>query len=89
LEDLLLRYGVQKALIDLDSIFNFCEDKLNLLSAAVSTLMPVKLGVGALCCKEANLLTADAVIKFMMETVGNQNSEMATELHTVSKLRIS
>ena len=51
--------------------------------------MPVKLGVGALCRKEANILTADAAITFMMKTVGNQNSEMATKLHTASKLRIS
>jgi hypothetical protein len=42
-----------------------------------------------LCCKEATLLIADATIKFVMETVGNENSEIARELHTALKLRIS
>jgi hypothetical protein len=68
-----LTYCVQKAWIDLHSSINFCEDEFNLLSAAMPTLMPMKLAVDVLCHKERNLLTADAAIKFTMETVGNQN----------------
>ena len=49
----------------------------------------MNLAVGALCCREANLLTAVAAIKFMMETVGNENSEMAREVKTALELRIS
>jgi hypothetical protein len=40
----------------------------------------MNLAVGALCCRETNLLTAIAAIKFMMETVGDEDSEMATEV---------
>jgi len=40
---------------------NFCEDEFNLLSVAVSALMPTKLAVDVLYCKEANLLTADVL----------------------------
>jgi hypothetical protein len=42
-----------------------------------------------LCCIEAALLIADAAIKFVMETLGNENSEIARELHTAMKLCIS
>jgi hypothetical protein len=34
-------------------------------------------------------LTADAAIQFMMETFGNQNSEIAREWHTALKLLTS
>jgi hypothetical protein len=44
--------------------------------------MPINLAVGVLCCREANLLIAFAAIKFMMETVGNENSEIAKEVQT-------
>jgi hypothetical protein len=40
------------------------------------------LAVYALCRKDANLLTAGAVIKFMIGTLGNENSEIARELQT-------
>jgi hypothetical protein len=68
---------VQKALIDVDLSRNFCDVELSLLSAALSALMPTNLAVDALCCKEANLLTAVAAIKFMLEILGNENSEVA------------
>jgi len=45
--------------------------------------------VHVLCHKEATLLIADAAIKFVMETLGNENSEIVREMHTALKLRIS
>jgi hypothetical protein len=42
-----------------------------------------------LCRKEASLLITDAAIKFVLETLGNENSEIARELHAGLKLRIS
>jgi len=44
----------------------FRENEITLLSAVISAPTPAKLAVYALCRKEANLLTAVAVIKFMM-----------------------
>ena len=49
--------------------------------------MSLKLAVNALCCKEANPLTADAAIKIVMETLGNENSETAREFQMALKLR--
>jgi hypothetical protein len=42
-----------------------------------------------LCRKEATLLIADAAIKFVMETLGNENSEIVREMHTALKLHTS
>ena len=36
--------------------------------------------------KEANLVTADAVIKFMMDTFGNENADITRELQMVLEL---
>jgi hypothetical protein len=49
----------------------------------------MNLAVGVLCCREANLLTAVAAIKFMMETVGKENSEISEEVQTALELLIS
>jgi hypothetical protein len=68
---------------------NFCEDEFNLLSVAISALMPTKLAVDMLYCKETNLLIAGAVIQLMMVTLGNENSELAIELQLSLKLHIS
>ena len=46
---------MQKACIDVNISINFCEDEFNLLSVAISALMPTKLAVEALYRKEANL----------------------------------
>jgi hypothetical protein len=40
--------------------------------------MSVNCAVGALFCREADILTAFVVIKCMMETVGSENSEIAS-----------
>jgi hypothetical protein len=49
----------------------------------------MNLAVGVLCCREGNLSTAVAAIKFMTETVGNENLEIAKEVQTALKLRTS
>jgi hypothetical protein len=46
----------------------------------------MNLAVGPLCCREGNLLTACAAITFVMETVGNENSEIAREVQTALEL---
>jgi hypothetical protein len=49
----------------------------------------MNLAVGPLCCREANILTAVAAIKFMMETLGSEYSKIAREVQTTLELRIS
>jgi hypothetical protein len=61
--------------------------RMNLLATPITSLLPIKLAVDAL--RRKDLLTADVAIKFMMETLGNENSEIVRELQMVLKLRIS
>lgn len=83
-----VRYCVQKALIDLKSNITFSEDEFGLLFAAISTFMPIKLAVEAICRRDANLLTADAALKFMMSTIDEHNSQLSTDLTDALKKRI-
>lgn len=62
---------------------------VNSLFTAVSALLRVKLAEDAQWRKEPNLLTADIAIKFMMESLGDENSEILRELQMVSTLHIS
>ena len=62
---------------------------MNLLSTAIPALMSITLAVDAPCHKETNLLTAYVAIKFMMEAIGNENSEIIRELQTALQLRTS
>lgn len=67
-----------------DSSINFCGVEFNLPSAAIaiSPLIPIKLAVDTQCCKDANRLTADVAIKFLMRTLGNESLKTATEEQT-------
>jgi len=76
---------VQKALIDLIQLVIYVRKELNLLSV----LMSLKLVVNAICCKAANPITADAAIKFTMESLGKEISERARELQMEFKLCFS
>jgi hypothetical protein len=49
----------------------------------------MSLAVGALCCREACLLTSVAARKLMRETVGNKNSEITREVQTALERHIS
>jgi hypothetical protein len=62
---------------------------MNLLPTPIYSLLPIKLAVDALRRKEANLLTTNVAIKFMMGTPGNKNSEIVIAFQMVLKLRVS
>lgn len=64
-----IKFCIQKALIDISSDIHFSDEEFNLLSSLIAALTPVKLTVDALCRKDANLLTADASLTFMLDTL--------------------
>lgn len=73
-------------IIDITSDTHFCNEEFNLLFSIIAALIPVKLTVDALCRKDANLLTADASLTFMLDTLSQQKS--ALELLEALKSRI-
>ncbi|OXA54474.1 hypothetical protein Fcan01_11805 [Folsomia candida] len=83
-----LKVSILKSLIDIDSEMSFSEQEWATLSSLASVLEPVKLTVEALCRRDTNLHTADAMLQFMITKLENQNSTMSTELVTVLTRRI-
>lgn len=83
-----IKFCIQKALIDISSDIHFSDEEFNLLSSIIAALTPVKLTVDALCRKDANLLTADASLTFMLDTLSQQKSAIALELLEALKSRI-
>lgn len=74
--------------MNLYTIYHFSDKEFNLLSSIIAALTPVKLTVDALCRKDANLLTADASLTFMLNTLSQQKSTIALELLEALKSRI-
>lgn len=78
-----IKFCIQKALIDISSNVHFSDEEFNLLSSIIAALT-----VDALCRKDANLLTADASLTFMLDTLSQQKSAIALELLEALKSRI-
>ena len=68
-----LKSCILKSLIDLKSNWSFEEEELHKVHTLVMTLEPVKLGVEALCRRDATLLTADTTISFMLNNLGSSD----------------
>ena len=60
---------VQKALLDLDIGININDDEFTHISNIFKALDPVKLAVEALCRRDANFISAEATIKFLLEEI--------------------
>jgi len=85
-----IKFCIKKALIDIGYEYDihFSDEEFNLLSSIIAALTPVKLTVDALCRKDANLLTADASLTFMLDALSQQKSAIALELLEALKSRI-
>ena len=66
-----IKQPVQKALLDLDLGININDDEFTHISNIVKALDPIKLAVEALCRRDANFITAEATIKFLLEEIQN------------------
>ena len=79
---------MKNTLYDVYSRVNFCGADFN-LCLSIFELMTIKSAIDMLCHKETNNLNADAAIKFTMESLDNENSEIDTALPTALNLCIS
>lgn len=86
---LFLKTCIQKALIDLKSPITFQENDFNTISDIVDILAPIKLAVEALCRRNANLCTADAVLKLLISEISKKQSPLAQDMIQALKNRIS
>ena len=64
-----LRIPIHKALLDLDIDIKLNDEEFHHINNIVQALDPIKLAVEELCRREANLITAEATIKFLFEEI--------------------
>ena len=75
-----IKFCIQKALIDIISDIYFSDKKFNLLFIIIPAFTLIKVTVDASCRRDANLLTAEASLTFMFNTLSQQKSTIALEL---------
>ena len=83
-----LKSCIQKSDIDLKLNINFTETDFETVSATISALLPVKIAVESLCCKDANLISADAALTFMFDRKCEIKSSLSIELMSALKQHI-
>lgn len=79
---------VQKSLLDLRSDIVFSDQEVILLQNAINALLPIKLTVEAICRRDANLLTTDAALSFLLQTLSDLDSEISRDLKHQLEIRI-
>ena len=85
---LALKTCIQKALIDLNHPVSLNESDFVVLLEIIEVLAPVKLAVDALCRRDANLCTADAVLIFLFQQIVLKQSPFANKKFQARKTRI-
>ena len=66
-----IKAPVQKALLDLQEMPNLSNQEFTDTSMIIFSLSPIKAAIEALCRRDANLIVAEATIKFLLEELPN------------------
>lgn len=84
----LLRRCIRKSITDLKLVISFSDSKYEILSSAISSLVPVKVAVEAICRNYAYLIAADTTFKFLINELQKIDSPISIELLDAVKKRI-
>ena len=71
---------IRSALKDLNALHLLDEQSIPILSDVYSALNPIKIAVETLGKRDANLVTADAILKFMFDALRENNTDLSTQL---------
>ena len=66
-----LQIPVQKTLLDLNFDIKISDEEFSQISHIVQALDPIKIAVEALSNRDANFITAEATIKFLLDEMQN------------------
>lgn len=80
--------SIKKALVDVRSDAHLKDWELARISDIVDALKPIEATIEALCRRDANLLTADTALNFMIQKLDMQQSGLALELGVALRTRI-
>lgn len=78
--------SIKKALADINYCWN--EENEHILENLVQTLNPLKLAVEALSRKDANILTCDAILSVLLDTIQKIGTPLSDELYTALDVRV-
>lgn len=84
----LLRNPIMKSLIDLKSDILITLDDFSKLKSIIDALGPLKVTIEALCCRNTNLLIADATLKFAHSKLIAQTNNLSQSLAASLEKRI-
>jgi len=85
---LLLKRCITKASLDLSTAIDTSETEFAFLDDLKSVFDPVKLAVEALCRRDAPLLIAEGISRFLVYEMKKRRSTMANDLFCAIKDRI-
>lgn len=83
-----LKSCIEKALVDIDPDLRPTQEEFKLILDIGKALKPVQLAVEALCRRDANLVTADAILIFAFNQLYQQESVISKNLFETLKNRI-
>jgi hypothetical protein len=84
-----LRNCILKSMIDIKCTVQLSDAEIDSIQEITFALEPLKLAVEALCRRDTNLASADAVVKFAVITLEKQSSELARNLTAAVPSRIA
>ncbi len=79
--------ALQKALIDLQIPDPLTEDDFQVVTQVARAMKPLRVAVEALCRRDANLLTAGAILKFALEDLHQQSTPLSVKLEAAVRRR--
>lgn len=85
---LTLKVAVQKALIDHCNHITFSEEEIKRLEELSNTINVIKATVEVLCEENANLITTETALKFMIEKISEIQNDVSQDFLVLLKQRI-
>jgi hypothetical protein len=83
-----LRNCIKKSLLDVSPEITIEDSELQKIHDLVLALKPIQAAVEALCRRDASLITADAVLKFTLQKLIDQDTTLARDLIAALTTRI-
>ena len=83
-----IKVPVQKALLDLQEMPNLSNQEFTDISIIIFSLSPIKAAIEALCRRDANLIVAEATIKFLLEELQSSPSYFNEKVKKAIEQRI-
>ena len=84
-----IKLPIQKALLDLGyEDINIRDQEIEVISSIVEAINPIKIALEAICRRDANLITAEATVKFLLDEMNKSHSNYNSRIQEAINQRI-